>query len=76
MDLLKIEMLFFKINFVECHGIAVRGLLCLDLRSITQLLNDKEVIKQVTGGKTFPMPSFKIDPVNMSNLLKYLHNLE
>ena len=37
---------------------------------------DKEIIKQVTGGLTPPMPSFEIDPVNMSNLLKYLHSLE
>ena len=47
-----------------------------DLYSITQRLNDKEIIKQVTGGLTPPMPSFEIDPVNMSNLLKYLHSLE
>jgi len=39
-------------------------------------LNDREIIKQVTGGLTPPMPSFEIDPVNMSNLLKYLHSLE
>ena len=37
---------------------------------------DKEIIKQVTGGLTPPMPSFEIDPVNMSNLLKYLHSLK
>ena len=47
-----------------------------DLHSITQRLNDKEIIKQVTEGLTPPMPSFEIDPVNMSNLLKYLHSLE
>jgi len=47
-----------------------------DLHSITQRLNDKEIIKQVTGGLTPPMPSFEIDPVNMSNLLKYLLSLE
>ena len=36
----------------------------------------KQIIKQVTGGLTPPMPSFEIDPLNMSNLLKYLHSLE
>ena len=66
----------FKINCVGCHGITARGLVGPDLHSITQRLNDKEIIKQVTGGLTPPMPSFEIDPVNMSNLLKYLHNLE
>ena len=66
----------FKINCVGCHGITARGLVGPDLHSITQRLNDKEIIQQVTGGLTPPMPSFEIDPVNMSNLLKYLHSLE
>ena len=66
----------FKMNCVGCHGITARGLVGPDLHSITQRLNDKEIIKQVTGGLTPPMPSFEIDPVNMANLLKYLHSLE
>ena len=66
----------FKINCVGCHGISARGLVGPDLHAITERLNDKEIIKQVTGGLTPPMPSFEIDPVNMSNLLKYLHSLE
>ena len=66
----------FKVNCVGCHGITARGLVGPDLHSITQRLNDKEIIKQVTGGLTPPMPSFEIDPINMSNLLKYLHSLE
>ena len=66
----------FKLNCVGCHGITARGLVGPDLHSITKRLNDKEIIKQVTGGLTPPMPSFEIDPVNMSNLLKYLHSLE
>ena len=66
----------FKVNCVGCHGIAARGLVGPDLHSVTQRLNDKEIIKQVTGGLTPPMPSFEIDPVKMSNLLEYLHTLE
>ena len=66
----------FKVNCVGCHGITARGLVGPDLHSITNRLNDKEIIKQVTGGLTPPMPSFEIDPSNMSNLLKYLHSLE
>ena len=66
----------FKINCVGCHGITARGLVGPDLHSITKRLNDKQIIKQVTGGLTPPMPSFEIDPVNMSNLLKYLHSLK
>ena len=66
----------FKMNCVGCHGITARGLVGPDLHSITKRLSDKEIIKQVTGGLTPPMPSFEIDSVNMSNLLKYLHSLE
>ena len=66
----------FKVNCVGCHGITARGLVGPDLHSITKRLNDKEIIKQVTGGLTPPMPSFEINPRNMSNLLKYLHSLE
>ena len=66
----------FKVNCVGCHGITARGLVGPDLHSITKRLNDKDIIKQVTGGLTPPMPSFEIDPANMSNLLKYLHSLE
>ena len=66
----------YKVNCVGCHGITARGLVGPDLHSITKRLNDKEIIKQVTGGLTPPMPSFEIDPGNMSNLLRYLHSLE
>ena len=66
----------FKTNCVGCHGITARGLVGPDLHSITQRFNDKEIIKQVTGGLTPPMPSFEIEPQNMANLLKYLHSLD
>ena len=66
----------FKMNCVGCHGIKARGLVAPDLHSITKSLNDKQIIKQVTGGLTPPMPSFEIDSVNMSNLLKYLYSFE
>ena len=65
----------FKMNWVGCHGITARGLVGPDLHSITRRLNDTEIIKQVIEGVTPPMPSFEIDPQNMSNLLTYLHSL-
>ena len=65
----------FKMNCVGCHGITARGLVGPDLHSITLRLNDSEIIKQVIEGVTPPMPSFEIDPQNMSNLLTYLHSL-
>ena len=65
----------FKMNCVGCHGITARGLVGPDLHSITMRLNDSEIIKQVIEGVTPPMPSFEIDPQNMSNLLTYLHSL-
>jgi len=66
----------FKMNCVGCHGIGARGLVGPDLNSITQRLNDREIIKQIIEGLTPPMPSFDIDPQNMSNLLEYLHSLQ
>ena len=65
----------FKMNCVGCHGISARGLVGPDLNSISNRLNDEEIIKQVVEGLTPPMPSFEIDPQNMSNLLTYLHSL-
>ena len=62
-------------NFIGCHGITAKGLVGLDLHSITERLNDKEIIKKVIEGLTPPMPSFEINPQNMSNLLRYLHTL-
>ena len=67
--------ILFKMNCVGCHGITARGLVGPDLHSITMRLNDAEIIKQVIEGVTPPMPSFEIDPQNMSNLLTYLHSL-
>ncbi len=66
----------FKMNCVGCHGITARGLVGPDLHSITQRLNDKQIIRQIIKGLTPPMPSFEIDPQNMSNLLEYLHSLK
>ena len=65
----------FKMNCVGCHGITARGLVGPDLHSITLRLSDSKIIKQVIEGVTPPMPSFEIDPQNMSNLLTYLHSL-
>ena len=66
----------FKMNCVGCHGIQARGLVGPDLHSITNRLDDKQIIKQIIEGQTPPMPSFEIDPQNMSNLLTYLHSLK
>ena len=66
----------FKIICVGCYRITARGLVGPDLYSITQRLNDKEIIIQVRGGLTPPMPSFEIDPLNISNFFKYLYSFE
>ena len=63
-------------NCFVCHVITARGLVGPELNSITKRLNDKEIIKEVTGGLTPPMPNFEIDPQNISNLLMFLYCLE
>ena len=65
----------FKMNCVGWHRITAGGLVRPDLYLITLPLNDKEIIKQVFEGVAPPMPSFKIYPLNMSNLLTYFHSL-
>lgn len=65
----------FKMNCVGCHGITARGLVGPDLHTVTSRLNDSEIINQVIEGLTPPMPSFEIEPQNMSDLLSYLHTL-
>ena len=65
----------FKMNCVGCHGITARGLVGPDLHSVTERLNDPQIIKQVTEGLTPPMPSFEMAPQNMADLLNYLHSL-
>ena len=65
----------FKMNCVGCHGITARGLVGPDLHGVSERLSDSQIIKQVTKGLTPPMPSFEIEPQNMSDLLTYLHTL-
>ena len=65
----------FKMNCAGCDGITARGLVRPDLNSITQRLNDTGIFKKVTEGLIPLMPSFEIDPQNISNLLTCLHSL-
>ena len=65
----------FRMNCVGCHGIKARGLVGPDLHSVTERLDDSQIITQVTRGLTPPMPSFEIEPQNMADLLIYLHSL-
>ena len=66
----------FKINCVGCHGISAQGFVGPDLHEATQEMSDKKIINQVIRGLTPPIPSFEIEPQNMSNLLTYLHTLK
>ena len=65
----------FKMNCVGCHGITARGLVGPDLHAVTERLSASQIITQVTKGLTPPMPSFEIEPQNMSDLLTYLHTI-
>ena len=66
----------FKINCVGCHGISGQGFVGPDLHEVTQELSDKKIINQVIRGLTPPMPSFKIEPQSMADLLEYMHSLD
>lgn len=65
----------FRINCAGCHGISAQGLLGPNLHQVSERLNDTQIIRQVIEGRTPPMPSFKMEPQTMADLLKYLHSI-
>ena len=66
----------FRVNCVGCHGITAQGLLGPDLHQVSSRASKKEIINQIRQGRTPPMPSFQIEPQQMSDLLAYLESLE
>jgi len=65
----------FLINCAGCHGIAGQGLVGPRLQGVDQRRSDVWLIRQVTSGRTPPMPRFQPDPQAMADLLAHLHTL-
>ncbi len=65
----------FQLNCAGCHGTLANGKVGPSLRGVTNRRSQWSLIKQVTSGKTPPMPKFQVNPSEMADLLSYLKTL-
>ncbi|EAM52691.1 Cytochrome c, class I [Crocosphaera watsonii WH 8501] len=65
----------FEINCAGCHGLNADGIVGPSLHHVQQHKSKISLIKQVTSGKTPPMPKFQPNPQEMADLLIYLEGL-
>jgi mono/diheme cytochrome c family protein len=65
----------FTLNCSGCHGIDGNGQVGPSLHNISDRKSRVGLIKQVTSGKTPPMPQFQPSPQEMADLLEYLQGL-
>lgn len=66
----------FQVNCASCHGLNGTGNVGPSLVNVTRRKSNTQIIKQVIGGKTPPMPEFQPSSQDMADLLSYLHLLE
>jgi len=62
----------FQMNCAGCHGLQADGLVGPTLHGVATRRTPASLIKQVTSGKTPPMPQFQPKPQEMADLLAYL----
>ena len=65
----------FEINCAGCHGLNADCIVGPSLHHVQQNKSKISLIKQVTSGKTPPMPKFQPNPQEMADLLIYLEGL-
>ncbi len=65
----------FQINCAGCHGIKADGSVGPSLQNVPKRKSKIELINQVIGGNTPPMPKFQPNPEEMADLLTYLEQL-
>lgn len=65
----------FRLNCATCHGLEASGEVGPDLRSVSDRKSKVGLIKQVTMGKTPPMPQFQPNARDMADLLSFLETL-
>ena len=65
----------FAVNCAGCHGNNGDGHVGPSLHNITKHKSELSIIKQVTSGKTPPMPQFQPSGEDMADLLSYLRQL-
>ena len=65
----------FQMNCSGCHGFHHGTQVGPSLDGVSQRRSRMGLIRQVTSGKTPPMPQFKPNPQEMADLLSYLEKL-
>jgi mono/diheme cytochrome c family protein len=65
----------FQVNCAGCHGINGNGNVGPSLKDVSKRKSEVQIINQVIGGKTPPMPKFQSSPEDMADLLSYLRQL-
>jgi mono/diheme cytochrome c family protein len=65
----------FQINCAGCHSRQTDGSVGPSLKNVAQRKSKIDLIKQVTSGKTPPMPKFQPNQQEMADLLAYLSQI-
>jgi len=65
----------FQANCGVCHGLNGQGNIGPNLATVSQRKSRIQLIEQVIGGKTPPMPKFQPNVQDMADLLVYLESL-
>lgn len=65
----------FQMNCAGCHGDFGVGKVGPSLENVSSRKTKIGMIRQITSGKTPPMPKFQASPSEMADLLSYLNTL-
>ena len=65
----------FQMNCAGCHDRDFNSQVGPNLHKVSQRKSDIDLIQQVIGGQTPPMPQFQPSPQEMADLLGYLEQL-
>lgn len=65
----------FQINCAGCHSLQADKNVGPRLENISKRKSQRGIIKQVTSGRTPPMPKFQPSQQEMADLLSYLNQL-
>ncbi len=65
----------FQMNCAGCHGWEAHGKVGPTLEGVSQRKSRRQLVAQVTSGKTPPMPQFQPTAQEMADILSYLEQL-
>jgi len=65
----------FQMNCAGCHISVGDSQVGPNLHLVSQRKSEFDLIRQVTSGRTPPMPQFQPSPQEMADLLKYLEQI-